>query len=837
MLPCLSKRLPAFFVALALACLSLLARGAVQETVLEDLTERSFLWFWETANPVNGLSPDRGPPPSVSSIAAQGFALTAYPIGIERGYITREQGVRRVLHTLQFLRDLPQGAGTTGIAGYRGYFYHFLSLNTGLRDGATELSSVDTAWLMMGVLFCQSYFEGPDEAETRIRELAEELYGRVEWDWMVRRAPLLCMGWHPESGFLGYDWSGYNEGLALYILALGSPTHPIDPAAWTRLCGTYDWRTYQGQEHVNFGPLFGHQFSQAWIDFRGIRDAYMRGRGIDYFENSRRATLAQRAYAIANPGGWAGYGQDLWGLSACDGPGSFTLQLDGRVRQFFSYNARGVAGNYLVDDGTLAPCASIASLPFAPEHVLPVIDALLAAFGGALLDEHGLLDAFNPTLASATAPVTQGRVIQGVGWVDTQHLGIDQGAILLMIENHRTGFVWSVLQRNPHIVDGLLRAGFTGGWLEAPPAIDAPPPNTGVDLGAAFTLSARVSGLGPLEYQWYKDGVAIAGAKAPVYRVAAAKPADSGGYALQVRNAKGTTLSAVAPVRVHTAPARLVNLSARGLVGAGNSQLIAGCSVEGRGVKPLLVRAVGPTLAEFGLPATSLVADPSLSVMPQSGVALGSNEDWALQPDAALVAASFSRVGAFSLPEASKDAALLLAAPAGQTFTALAAPKDGASGIGLVEIYAMDDGPSPRLVNLSTRGLVGSGSSALFLGFYLGDGGGRRLLLRAVGPGLARVASGLQPLLPKPLLIVRRSSDGTELARNAGWDLGDRGAVIAAAAAQVGAFALEPGSGDAALVLSVPAAAPGADDRGFTIEVVDNSGGTGLAIAEIYELP
>jgi len=835
--PCLFTRLHALLMILALAWMPLLARGATQEAVLEDLTERSFLWFWDTVNPVNGLSPDRGPPPSASSIAAQGFALTAYPIGIERGYITREQGAQRVLLALKFLRDLPQGAGTAGIAGYRGFFYHFLNLNTGLRDGTTELSSVDTAWLMMGVLFCQSYFDGEGDAEPRIRSLAEELYGRVEWDWMVQRAPLLCMGWHPESGFLGYDWSGYNEGLGLYVLALGSPTHPVDPAAWTRLCSTFNWRSYQGQEHVNFGPLFGHQFSQAWIDFRGIQDAYMRGKGIDYFENSRRATLAQRAYALANPDGWSGYGETLWGLSACDGPGAFTLQLGGRVRQFYSYNARGAAGDYLVDDGTLAPCASIASLPFAPELVLPVIEALLAAFGGALLDEHGFLDAFNPTLTSASAPVTQGRVIPGVGWVDTQHLGIDQGPILLMLENHRTGFVWSVLQRNPHIVDGLLRAGFTGGWLEAPPRIEVPPAHAGADQGGAFTLQARVSGLGPLEYQWFKDGVAVAGARSRSLTVAAATPADSGGYSVQVSNPKGATLSPAALVRVYTAPARLVNLSARGLVGTGGSQLIAGCSVEGQGSKQVLVRAVGPALAAFGLPLSTLVADPLLSVMPPVGSALAGDDDWDLQPAASEVLAAFAQVGAFALPTRGKDAALLLAAPAGQTFTALAAPKGMAAGLGLVEIYAMADSPSPRLVNLSTRGLVGSGASGLFLGFYLGDGGSRRLLIRAVGPGLARVAPDLKPLLPSPLLIVRRSSDGTELARNAGWELGGQGPAIAAASSQVGAFALEPGSADAALILHVPAATPGANDRGFTIQSSDSGAESGLAIAEIYELP
>jgi len=733
------------------------ALQAAESPLLEDLSGRTFLWFWENVNPDNGLVPDRGPPASACSIAAQGFAFTALSVGIERGYITREQGAGRVLTALRFLRDLPQGSGTAGVAGHHGYFYHFLNLDTGLRDGTTELSSVDTAWLMMGVLFCESYFDRDTETESRIRSLAEELYARVEWDWMVQRAPVLCMGWKPESGFLTYDWTGYNEGLGLYVLALGSDTHPISETAWTRLCATYDWRGYQGQEHVNFGPLFGHQFSQAWVDFRGIRDACMRGRGLDYFENSRRATLAQQAYALANPDGWTGYGERLWGLSACDGPGDFTRQLGGRVRQFHSYNARGAAGNYLVDDGTLAPCASLASLPFAPELVLPTLETLWTTFGGALLDGQGFFDAFNATMTDALAPVTQGRVIPGVGWVDTQHLGIDQGPILLMLENYRSGLVWSVLRRNAHIRKGLRRAGFTGGWLEA---------------------------------------------------------AESGLPA-----------------------ARLVNLSSRGLVGSGSGQLIAGCSVEGQGAQSVVVRAVGPTLSLFGLPAASLVADPALSVMPPEGAALAANEDWGRSAGATALATAFASVGAFALPADSLDAALLLDAPGGRTFTALASAKAGGSGLGLVEVYAMHDLPTPRLVNLSTRALIGQGASGLFLGFYLGEGGARRLLIRGVGPGLASVAPGLQPLLARPELIVRRSSDNAEVQRNAGWETDGQSLALAAAADQVGAFALQAGSRDAALILEVPASVPGGGDRGYTIQVTGSDGGTGIAIAEIYELP
>ena len=435
------------------------------DEVIDDLEERTFRFFWETTNAANGLVPDRHPTPSFSSIAAVGFGLTAYGIGVERGYVSREDARARTLTTLRFFRDAPSGPDPAGMTGHKGFYYHFLDMKTGHRFKDTELSTVDTTLLLGGVLFAQSYFDGDDPAEVEIRALAEEIYGRVDWPWSQTRAPLVSMGWKPESGFLDYDWVGYNEAMLVYVLALGSPTHPIEPSAWTAWTAGYQgkWRTSYGQEHLHFPPLFGHQYSHVWIDFRGIQDEYMRGRGIDYFENSRRATLAQRGYAAANPEGWKGYSEDVWGLTACDGPGDVEHEFAGKDRTFRGYSARGM-GEY--DDGTIAPTAAGSSIAFAPEVAIPALVEMRRLHGEHIYSTYGFLDAFNPSF-DFDVPSSSGRVIPGVGWVARDHLGIDQGPMLAMIENHRTELVWKVMQRNPHIRRGLTRAGFTGGWLGA----------------------------------------------------------------------------------------------------------------------------------------------------------------------------------------------------------------------------------------------------------------------------------------------------------------------------------------------------------------------------------
>jgi hypothetical protein len=260
-----------------------------------------------------------------------------------------------------------------------------------------------------------------------------------------------------------------NEAMLLYVLALGSPTHPVVPEAWSAWASTYQWGTYYGQEHVGFAPLFGHQYSQLFIDFRGIFDPYMRAKGIDYFENARRATLAQRAYAAHNPGGWAGYSADVWGLTASDGPVDADYVIGGRSRHFMTYAARGADFTEVRDDGTLAPTAAGGSIPFAPEITIPALREMRRRYGDLLFQEYGFIDAFNPTLTDSTLRVQTGRIVPGVGWFDVDYLGIDQGPILLQAENHRSGLIWRLMRKSPYIVRGLKRAGFTGGWLDAAP--------------------------------------------------------------------------------------------------------------------------------------------------------------------------------------------------------------------------------------------------------------------------------------------------------------------------------------------------------------------------------
>lgn len=430
-----------------------------------DLQERTFRFFWERTNAENGLVPDRWPTESFSSVAAVGFGLTAYPIAVERGWITRKEAIDRVLTTMRFFWNAPHGPQAIEVTGYKGFYYHFLDMETGHRFEQVELSTIDTTLLVAGMLFCQSYFDRDDPDEEEIRELADSIYERIDWNWVSVRNPLIGMGWRPENGFIFADWRGLNEGAILYILALGSPTHPVDPSAWDAWTGTYNWGSYYGYEHIGFAPLFGHQYSQVWIDFRGIKDEFMREKGIDYFENSRRAVLSQRQYAMDNPMGWRAYGANIWGLSACDGPVDATLEVNGESRRFFTYAARGADFTEVRDDGTIAPTAAAASLPFAPRVVIDTLEAMHETYGEHIYSTYGFLDSFNPTF-DFDIPVYHGRVIDGVGWVDGDYLGIDQGPIVAMIENYRSGLVWETMKKNPHIVRGLLRAGFTGGWLE-----------------------------------------------------------------------------------------------------------------------------------------------------------------------------------------------------------------------------------------------------------------------------------------------------------------------------------------------------------------------------------
>jgi hypothetical protein len=402
---------------------------------LEYLQQTAFDYFWYEANPANGLVRDRSRTNSYCSIAAVGFGLSAIGIGIDHGWLTREQGRERVLRTLKTFRDQPQGAAAGGTIGYKGWFYHFLHMESGLRAWKCELSSIDTALLLAGMVHAREYFDSDHPDEAHLRRLVTEIYDRIDWHWMSNGDDSLTMGWHPEKAFINSRWIGFNEAMILVLLGLGAEKHPLPPRFWKQWTRGYQWRTSHGQSYVHFPPLFGHQYSHCWIDFRGIADGYMRDRGMDYFQNSRRATLAQQAYCIANPGKHKGYSELVWGLTACDGPG---------LGRFRGYSARG-APPPENDDGTIAPTAAGGSVPFAPEICLPTLRHFYDRYRTNIWTAYGFCDAFNLT----------------ANWWDPEVLGIDQGPILIMIENHRTGRVWERFMRAPEIQRGLKAAGFT----------------------------------------------------------------------------------------------------------------------------------------------------------------------------------------------------------------------------------------------------------------------------------------------------------------------------------------------------------------------------------------
>lgn len=424
------------------------------DALLDRLQWETFEYFLKEVNPANGLIADKTREDWPASIAATGLALAAYPIGVERGFMTRDDAVRITLTTLRFFRNSEQGTAPDA-TGYKGFYYHFLDMKTGRRAWRCELSTVDTALLLAGVLTATAYFDRDNEEEQSIRTLGDELYRRADWRWAQRGGATITHGWKPKSGFLKYRWEGYDEALILYILGLGSPTHPLSDASYSAWLSTYAWKKIYEFEFVYAGPLFIHQLSHIWIDFRGIQDQYMRERQLDYFENSRRATYVQREYAIRNPREFAFYNEECWGITASDGPGPAIVKVDGVKRRFFDYLARGVPHG--PDDGTIAPWAVVASLPFAPEIVLPAIRYFVDRVKLQQADSYGFKATFNPTY-----PV---KTDNEYGWVSPWTFGLNQGPIVFMIENQRTGLVWRLMRQCPYIVDGLRRAGFRGGWL------------------------------------------------------------------------------------------------------------------------------------------------------------------------------------------------------------------------------------------------------------------------------------------------------------------------------------------------------------------------------------
>jgi hypothetical protein len=428
-------------------------RNAYSEEQLRALQRNTFGYFVAEANPRNGLVRDTTRPGSHCSIAAVGLGLAAYTVGAERGYVSRADAVARVVATLRFFRDAPHGSEPDG-TGHRGFYYHFLYMDSGRRASNSELSTIDTTLLVAGMLACRAYFDRDTPDEREIRETAAALYRRVDWDWARNGSTAVTHGWRPKTGFLPYHWTGYNEALLLYVLALGSPTHPVPASSYDAWLGTYRWKKLYGQEFVYGGPLFVHQLSHVWVDFRGITDAYMRPRGIDYFENSRRATYVHRGYAMRNPREFRGYGEDIWGITASEGPGPAQRVVGGRPRRFLGYRGRGVPWG--PDDGTIAPWAAIASLPFAPEIVLPAMAAFHEQYPE-MESVYGFKCSVNPTFD---------RAGDGAPWISKGYYGLDQGPVVMMIENHLTGWFWELMRRCGVVTDGLRRAGFTGGWLD-----------------------------------------------------------------------------------------------------------------------------------------------------------------------------------------------------------------------------------------------------------------------------------------------------------------------------------------------------------------------------------
>jgi hypothetical protein len=424
------------------------------EAELEILQRESFSYFLHETNPANGLVIDKTAPDWPASIAAVGFALAAYAAGTERGFMSRGAAAKRTLATLRFFWNSKQGPEPDA-TGYQGFYYHFLDMQTGRRAWQCELSTVDSAFLLAGMLTARGYFDRDTTEEQEIRTLADSLYRRANWQWAQNHGATLTHGWKPEGGFLPYRWAGYDEALLLYVLALGSPTYPLPDGSYGAWSSTYQWRQCYGYEYLYAGSLFTHQLSHIWIDFRGIQDTFMRDKGMDYFENSRRATYVQQQYAISNPGKFNGYGSCCWGITASDGPGPKTISVDGIERQFFGYVARAVPNG--PDDGTVAPWAVVASLPFAAEIVLPAIEHFIHRLKLKESNPYGFRATFN-----ATHP---GSSESACGWVSPWHFGLNQGPVVLMIENYRSGLFWRLTRKCAHICGGLRRAGFTGGWL------------------------------------------------------------------------------------------------------------------------------------------------------------------------------------------------------------------------------------------------------------------------------------------------------------------------------------------------------------------------------------
>ncbi len=374
------------------------------DAFLDQVQRASFLFFWEQAGPTTGQVKDRAlaagnDSRTVSSIAATGFGLTALCIGHKRGYADATQIQNRALTTLNFLLNL---------TNVNGFFYHFVDMNTGTRAWNCELSSIDTAILLCGVLTCRQYFQ-----DAQIQSLATQIYNRVNWPWMLNGGSAFAMGWTPEKGFITSRWDTYCELMMLYLLAIGSTTNPVPASAWDAF--TRPTLTYQGLTYITnlSAPLFIHQYSHAWFDFRNKQDKYT-----NYFSNSVTATQAHKLFCLSLQSQFKDYQSNLWGISASDSANGYT-----------AWGGPPAMGNI---DGSIVPCAAGGSLPFASADCIAVLRNIQAAYPAAW-QRYGFVDAFNPLS----------------GWYDSDVLGIDAGITMVMAENQRSGLVWSLFMSNP----------------------------------------------------------------------------------------------------------------------------------------------------------------------------------------------------------------------------------------------------------------------------------------------------------------------------------------------------------------------------------------------------
>jgi NADPH:quinone reductase-like Zn-dependent oxidoreductase len=434
-----------------------------------ELQRLAFRYFLDHTNVLNGLVADNTREDSPCSIAATGLGVSCHPVAVNNGWLKRADGAERVLTALRFFEQSPQGP-EPDVTGYKGFYYHFLEMKDGRRAGGCELSTVDSAFLLAGMLAAGAFFDADTPAEREIRETADALYRRADWQWALYGVPCDANGWPtrtvedvtiihggtPENGFISYRYQGYDESLLMHVLGLGSSTFALPPECYLAWQNTFNWRQQYGIEYVHAGPLFIHQFSHCWLDLRGIVDGFMKAKGLDYFENSRRAVRIQQRYAEENPQKFRGYGPLCWGVSASDGPGPATQTIDDIGRVFWMYEARGVPDG--PDDGTLAPGAVAASLPFTPELVIDALRELVRAHPD-LRSEYGLRASLNLTFGD---------------WVSPLNYGLDQGPIVMMIENYRTGLLWNLMRRCPYVWRGLEKAGFSGGWLESERRPDCP---------------------------------------------------------------------------------------------------------------------------------------------------------------------------------------------------------------------------------------------------------------------------------------------------------------------------------------------------------------------------